>query len=388
VTSKTDRGEPERPPATRSFERHPLRWNTLALGSPPPRDWAISHWLGMAHVTLLAGIGGVGKTLLAQMMASALALGSAFIDEIPRPRKVLMWAAEDDHDEIWRRQVDIATHLGVGLEAFAVNLMIESFADRDCTLMDVDLSGRLARTAMLEELEAQIADYAAEIVILDNAARLFAGKENDRGQVTRFMTALNSAARRGCMEGERAPAILLLAHPGRAMGSEYSGSSAWENAARARMFLSDRKPDERREEGDDEPTGEVRYLAKRKTNYSARDLRTFRYEAGVLKPQEAAGARDRPFGYLEDRRSERIVLDAFRHLINGLQQQPTDGETSPNYLPKMILQFKLGEGRTKRDLSDAMRRLMTDGKLQRQAVGQYGNRNPRFGLVLGPNADA
>ena len=32
---------------------------------------------------------------------------------------------------------------------------------------------------MLDELQEQIADYLAEVVILDNAARLFGGKEND-----------------------------------------------------------------------------------------------------------------------------------------------------------------------------------------------------------------
>jgi len=376
-------------PATRSFNREPLRWSTLALGPPPPRDWAISHWLGMGHVTLLAGKGGIGKTLIAQQVGSALALGRPFVDEIIRPRKVLMWAAEDDHDEIWRRQVNIAAHFGVELGAFAPNFIVESFADRDCTLMDCDGGGRLLQAPMLEELEQQIADYLAEVVILDNAARLFGGKENDRHQVTRFMAALNAAARAGTVEGETPPAILLLAHPGRAVGAEYSGSSAWESSARSRMFLTDRPPDAPPDDDDAEPTGEMRYLARRKANYSARDMRSFTYENGVLVPQEAAGAPGGLVGAMTDRRDDRIVLDAFRHLTNGLAQQPTDGETSPNFLPKLIMQWKLNEGRQRRDLAGAMRRLMTDGKLKREVIGKYGsNRAPRFGLVLGPNADA
>jgi RecA-family ATPase len=342
----------------------------------------------MGHVTLLAGKGGIGKTLIAQQLGSALALGRSFVDEIARPRKVLMWAAEDDHDEIWRRQVNVAGHFGVELGAFNPNFIVESFADRDCTLMDCDLGGRLVETGLLDELQQQMADYLAEVVILDNASRLFGGKENDRHQVTRFMAALNAAARGACVAGETPAAILLLAHPGRALGAEYSGSSAWENSARSRMFLTDRPPDAAIGDDEAEPNGEMRYLARRKANYSARDLRSFTYENGVLVPQEPAGARDRPFGYLEERRDERIVLDAFRHLTNGLAQQPTDGETSPNFLPKLITQFKLNEGRQRRDLAGAMRRLMNDGKLKREPIGQYGNRNPRFGLVLGPNADA
>ena len=123
-------------PKPDAFERRPLDWRVLADGEPPARDWAVDHWLGMAHVTLLAVLGGIGKTLLAQMLASALALGRAFVDGVPEPRTVLMWAAEDDHDELWRRQAEIARHFGAGLEQFAGRLFVESFVDRDCTLME------------------------------------------------------------------------------------------------------------------------------------------------------------------------------------------------------------------------------------------------------------
>src|SRR5437773_12022409 len=89
-------------PKPDAFERRPLDWRILADGEPPQRDWAIDHWLGMAYVTLLAGLGGIGKTLLAQMLGSAIALGRPFIDVIPKPRTVLAWWTEDDHDEIRR----------------------------------------------------------------------------------------------------------------------------------------------------------------------------------------------------------------------------------------------------------------------------------------------
>src|SRR5262249_11103405 len=150
----------------------------LCDGEPPARDWAIQGWLGMGHTTLLAGVGGIGKSLLAQGIASALALGRAYIDAVPAARRVLGWWGDDDHDEMWRRQLAIARRFGVSLEHFADNLVVESFADRDCTLMDVDLGGRLAKTPMLDELREQIADYRAEVVILDNASRLFGGKES------------------------------------------------------------------------------------------------------------------------------------------------------------------------------------------------------------------
>ena len=103
-------------PATRSFNREPLRWSTLALGPPPPRDWAISHWLGMGHVTLLAGKGGIGKTLIAQQLGSALALGRPFVDEIERPR-------HDSRDRVLQRETAFgaAAFGDVAREAAGVN---------------------------------------------------------------------------------------------------------------------------------------------------------------------------------------------------------------------------------------------------------------------------
>ena len=186
---------------------------------------------------------------------------------------------------------------------------------------------------MYEELREQANDYRADVIMLDNAARLFAGKENDRGRVTRFVVALNAIRPTA---GTR-----LTAHPGRAVGSEFSGSSAWENAARARMFLSDREPDAKIFDRDDEgaPTSDRRYLAKRKTN-SARDLRTFRCENGALVPEQAASESDVVYA-MSNQRDERIVLDGFKELINGRNQQPTDGDSSPNNLPKLLLQLKL-----------------------------------------------
>lgn len=370
ISSANDAARPS------AFVREPLDWPVLAASEPPERWFAIDEWLPMGTTTLLAGRGGIGKSLLAQSIGSALAIGHPFLGNVAMPLRVLAWFGEDDRDELWRRQAKIAQHFDVPLGKFADWFIVETFERRDCTLMDCDRGGMLVRTSMYDELAQQVADYKAEVVILDNVSRLFAGNESDRNQVTRFIAALNAAA--------NGAAVLLLAHPGRAIGSEYSGSSAWENAVRTRWFMSDRPPDAHLyEETEAEDTGR-RYLAKRKANYSARDMRTFRYENGVLVPETPAVE---PFGVVASIASgndERVVLAAFRKLAGDLNQQPTDGGTSPSSLPKLILEFSLNEGRTKRDLTKAMRRLMVDGRLVREVVGKYPNRSPRYGLREAP----
>jgi len=60
----------------------------------------------------------------------------------------------------------------------------------------------------------------------------------------------------------------------------------------------------------------------------------------------------------------------------------TDGPTSPDYLPKQIMAKGFAQQHTRKELTQAMNRLMGEGRLKRGVVGKYSNRNPRFGLVV------
>jgi hypothetical protein len=213
-----------------------------------------------------------------------------------------------------------------------------------------------------------------QVVVLDNVAQLYGANENDRHQVTAFINALASA-----LPGR---AILLLAHPGRAAGSEYSGSSAWENAARTRLYLGDRMPDEPVVAGEPPEDG-VRILSRRKANYSSRDFRRFTFQNGVLVPDEPAAAEGGLVGHLRAERVQRVLLAAAQRL-GSMGVRATDGSTSPSYLPRLVLEYKLAEGATKRELADAMRDAMLDGRLVREEVGKYANRAPMFGLKVAP----
>ena len=158
-------GAPERPRATVTpLKRSPLHWPTLARLEPPARRWAINGWLGFGHVTLMVGSGGIGKTLLAQQMASCLAIAKPFIGDIPEPLTCLMWACEDDHDELWRRQLALAKWCNAGLEAFAERLIIVPRHGLDNALVSTEY-GKLVFSPLLGELEEQARDtydYARE----------------------------------------------------------------------------------------------------------------------------------------------------------------------------------------------------------------------------------
>lgn len=346
----------------------PLDWPILAPLTPPERKWAIKGWFGFGHVTLLVGSGGIGKTLLAQQIGSCLALGRAFIEEVPAPFKCLMWACEDDHDELWRRQLAISRWCKAGLEEFHERLTIVPRHGLDNALVSTEY-GRLLFSPLITQLSEQAKDVAADVVILDNVAQLYGGNENDRHAVTAFLNALA-----GALQGK---AILLLAHPSRSQGSEFSGSSAWENTARTRLYLGATLPGAKIdvEASTDDA---VRYLSRRKANYSPKDWRRMAYADGTLTPDEVSG--NGIIGIINKEKSARIVLSGLRKLsLTGLH--PSAGKRSPYYLPSLIVEHKLNEDVSSSDLSQAMRDLMTEGKLKVETIGKSNNRNSIKALV-------
>lgn len=349
-----------------------LDWPKLATLSPPERKWAIKGWLGFGHVTLLVGQGGIGKTLLAQQMASCLALGRPFIEAIERPHKCLMWACEDDHDELWRRQLALSRWCKAGLEEFHEYLTIVPRHGLDNALVS-NKFGELTFSPLIAQLAEQANDLAAEVVILDNVAQLYGANENDRHSVTAFLNALV-----GTFPGK---AVLLLAHPSRGTGSEFSGSSAWENTARTRLYLGSTLPDAKK--GDDEvaPDDTVRYLSRRKANYSVKDFRRMTYADGALTPDMPEILEGGIIGQIKGDNARRSILAAIPK-IAAMGLHVSDGQRSPNFLPKMMLEYKLANGLERRDLTVAMRDMMLEGKLKRETVGKSANRNAVKGLII------
>jgi hypothetical protein len=327
----------------------------------------IPWWIPHHHLTLLPGAPGIGKTLLGQHIATAVAMGHEYLEQITS-RRVLMWAGEDDHDELWRRQVPICSWMGISLSALTERLYLHSYCNHDITLATFS-DGCLLPAPMLVELRQQVQDYRAELVILDNAARLFGGNEIDRHQVTTFCAAVQAAI---------SPAAgILLSHPARDTGSEFSGSGAWEAAVRSRLFLSRTPPDDPQTDIATQPGEDLRHLSRRKTNYSTLDLRKLRLVGGVLIPETRSGETS------EERRvdAREVVRGAIRTL-SKLGQAGVLGIRSPDYLPTLAQRFSLLESLTLGDFKKAMYDLLKSRELIEAVMPKYTNTTQRRRIVL------
>ncbi|CAN7303150.1 AAA family ATPase [Mesorhizobium sp. LjNodule214] len=207
---------------------------TLAAHEPPARQFLDSACLLPArNVVLLSGDGGTGKSLLALQLALAVSTASKWIGIEVSSGPVLYLSAEEDQDETHARLAEICAAEGMELgEAYTLNIAF--MAGEDAVLAFEDKGTRLTTTPLYRSLAATLEAIEPALLILDNLADVFSGNENSRTLAKHFVGILRRLAiRHDCV-------VLLLGHPslsGLHSGSGSSGSTAWSNSVRARLYL-------------------------------------------------------------------------------------------------------------------------------------------------------
>lgn len=209
--------------------------------------------------TFLTGAGATGKSLLAQQWMTCSALGLPVLGLETQPCRSLYLTCEDDTGELHRRQEAINRALGIGWADMRGKLYLASLKGQiGNELCTFGSDGKMLLTDRWRELLATVQELGIKHLALDNTAHLFAGNENDRHHVAAFAGLLDRLAQE--IDGS----VLFIGHPNKA-GDEFSGSTAWENQVRSRLFLS---LDKSSDGSVNNPDG--RTLSNSKPNYSQR----------------------------------------------------------------------------------------------------------------------
>lgn len=358
-------------------KRNMVNWRELAKREPPPFKWLWDHWLSW-HPTGLWGLGGMGKSLIAQQLETSLALGRPLWGSSQGPVNVLAWHCEDDDEEIWRRQDRICKRLGVGFDKVWDKLSVDARVGMENAIFTTEF-GRPMWTPLYGELQQQVNDYRADVLVLDNIAQIFGGNLNDQHHVTTFVNGIF-----GLVRG-RPFCPIFVGHVAKNKGSEFAGNMAWENAVRMRWYMAEKLPGEAgadQTELETEVTTDTRFFCKRKTNYSVKDYAQFKYEDGVFVLAGDDPSTGGMMDHLRAQRAKTVTLAAVRKLADmGIACSDSKGS---NYLPSKVVEMKLGEGFSKYELRAAMNALMVAGELVRAEVGRYAKGSPKFGLTLPP----
>ncbi|AWN47530.1 hypothetical protein DK419_15450 [Methylobacterium terrae] len=335
----------------------PTTWEGRAVVQ---REWEVDNLIPRREVTLLYGDGGIGKTLAAHQYATCAAAGVPWFGQNTRKARVMCFFCEDDADELHRRQVDINRSLGIEFGDLS-DLRLVSRKHQDNFLMTLGRhGGELRLTEVWRQLLADAQGFGADVIILDTIADIFGGSEIDRVQVNYFVKTCLGGLAQGI-----GGSVMALGHPSQSGKIEgTSGSTAWNNAARSRLFLRYPKGVDR---------GDIRELEAKKLNYGPRgSLLKLRWKRGAF---EVIGAR-MPAGATISVEVPRIDDTAEAAVAAAIMASPDErmslARNSKYYAATVLRQRHpdLLEALTHNEVQEAVERLRQSGQLQETMIGR------------------
>lgn len=175
---------------------------------PEERRWLIEGLWAEEAVGIVGGEPKCCKSFLALDMAVAVATGRACLRQfvVPRPGRVLLFAAEDGLHIVRQRLEGICSAAGVALEDVDVQVITAP-----SVRLDVD-QDRKALTETVEELRPRL-------LILDPFVRLHRVDENVSGEVAPLLAYLRELQRRHSV------AVVLVHHARKGAGNERAGQA-------------------------------------------------------------------------------------------------------------------------------------------------------------------
>lgn len=323
-----------------------------ASTEPTPKAFVLAGHVPARELTLITGAGGANKSTFGQQLATCVAAGLPMLGLEVQQGGALYITAEDDSDRLHWMQAHICRALRVPMPSLAGKLHLVSLRGRlGNELATFDNDGKIRPSPAFATLKATVAATRPALVVIDNAAHVFAGNENDRGQVTQFVNLLYG------LTLDYGVSILLVAHANKA-GDSYSGSTAWLNAVRSQIVIT--RPD-----GSHDP--DERLLTLGKANYARQgeELRFRWHDFALVRDDDLPPA-------------QRVEIAAVA-LANGdnaaflacLRQRVKEGEgrlvgpaPGPNYAPAQFEGMTQAKGLKRDRLKVAMERLFAIGAIE------------------------
>ena len=334
-------------------------WDTIPV---PERQWLVRERIPLRQPTILSGEGAVGKSLVVLHLVAATALGRDWLGRLPEQGPAWYIGAEDDARELHIRLSAIQKRYGITYaELVAANFRMLSLFSEDAVLAAPNKRGIIEPTELYQQILEQAREEKPKCIALDVSADMFAGDEISRVQVRQFVGLLRRLA--GACDG----AVILLSHPslaGISSGSGLSGSTAWHNSVRARMYLTSPKP-----EPDEQPDTDLRELTFKKNNYGpVSEGIVLRYRDGLFLPVAGTSG-------LEKLATEQEAEHLFLDLLDAFTKQGrnvSDKKTAHNYAPTAFTADPRAKQlpAARKALAEAMARLFASSKIRMEPYGR------------------
>jgi RecA-family ATPase len=324
-----------------------------------PRQWITPDQIPGGEPGILSGDGGTGKTMIAlQLGCSIAAEWQDWLSKIVEMHgPVILYSVEEKLTEFHRRTSWVLESRKAPFSILRKRFFFIGDRKDETILGRADRNGLVLPTRTLLRLEKSVALIKPALVVVENAADVFAGNENDRAQVHTFVRGLLGGL---CTTGAT---MMLLQHPsvtGLTDGTGRAGTTGWNNAGRWRLNFKTAKQDD--DNGVDDGR---RQLVTVKANYGRRGEKiSVEWRDGIFVPQ---GSQSSPQRAAADAQ----IDDAFMRCLDAATAQGrtvSDGN-GRNYAPRRFAEMAEAGGIGKRALELAMERGFSAGRIKIETKG-------------------
>ena len=227
--------------------------NVRILNVPPAkREYVLADTVTAGTLNVLAGAGGVSKTMMVMMISAAMAAGCNIGDLQIAHGASMLFLGEEDQAEIRRRMSAICVN--GGYDSAAVASLVKAFpaAGVDLRLTrntngTLNASNLVPNVIQLAQQLWQASGEPVRLIVFDHARLVMDGDPNDAAHVTQLTRVLTQIAQ------ATGAAVLLLAHsPKSVQGKDASemsiadvaGSSAFADNARSGFIMYGMRQDD------------------------------------------------------------------------------------------------------------------------------------------------
>ena len=325
--------------------------SSLGHETPPaPSSWW-GRYLPAGEVTGAGGHGEVGKsTVLGIQLGAHLAVGADFLGHDVRRARVAYYSAEDPPSVVLHRLDKVCRLQGLDIDTVRAGFhVLDASEGNGALFMEQRAAGvRIgATTPAYAALSEFVAEHEIDVVIIDNTSDVFESDEISRVMVRQFIRSLAQIVR------PRGGSVVLLMHVdkstarGLASGSDnYSGSTAWHNSVRSRLFLK----------ATDDGGLELRH---EKCNYGPKHA-----PIALRWPADGMPEVDRPLTPVVQGIADRNDLQAILALIHEFSTRGESVATSPNSPANAARMFAAEKTFPKRRKAGEIATLLRDAERQ------------------------
>jgi hypothetical protein len=159
----------------------PTPYSCRDVSQIPRRKFILGQHYLKGAVSITASPGGVGKSTLSLLDAISLAIGRDLLagEDLSERRRVWIWNAEDDVDEMERRVVGICTHYNIRRADLVGFLYLDSGYDLPLDLAHGNSKGATLQDKVIAQIAARVAERQIQVMNLDPLVALHTMSEGD-----------------------------------------------------------------------------------------------------------------------------------------------------------------------------------------------------------------